>query len=214
MDALSPEAEAVGAVNTIVNRNGTLTGYNTDIAGVMSPLEPYKSMVDSHPAAIFGNGGAAMAAIEALCSHFTPSIISLFVRNTVKGDEIRRKFQHRYPQRRFSVHQPDDYPAIEKSRLVINATPIGTKGCDSRHNNCIVPPETDVFHSNQVIFDMVYNPTETPLLKMARKAGSATIPGIDMLLSQAAHSFSIWTDREMPVCPIRKKLLELIESET
>ena len=212
MDKLSPEAEAVSAVNTIVNDNGTFTGYNTDIAGIVTPLEPHKPLIDGQPAGIFGNGGAAMAAIEALTTHFSPSLISLFVRNREKGDELCRQFQDRAPLIPLSIHSLDDYTALAKCRLVINATPIGTTGVDSGYNNCIIPHGTGAIHSSQIIFDMVYNPLETRLLQMAREAGAVTIPGIDMLVSQASRSFEIWTGKPMPLSTVKAKLQKLLRN--
>lgn len=212
MDKLSPEAEAVGAVNTVANDKGTIIGYNTDIAGIVTPLEPHKSTIDGQPAGIFGNGGAAMAAVEALGTLFRPSAIHLFVRNKEKGHDLCEQFQDRIFPTPLSIHPLDDYSILSGCKLVINATPIGTKGTDSGYNNCIVPPGTGAFHRNQIIFDMVYNPMETPLLQMAREAGAVTIPGIDMLIGQAARSFEIWTGRAMPVDSVRTKLEELLET--
>ncbi len=212
MDKLSPEAEAVGAVNTIANDNGIFTGYNTDIAGVATPLEPHKPLIDGYPAGIFGNGGAAMAAIEALCTYFTPSVINLFVRNREKGHELCRQFQERNPLTPFSVCTMDDYSTLGSCRLVINATPIGTKGIVSGYNNCVIPPGTGALRRNQIIFDMVYNPLDTPLLQMAREAGAITIPGIEMLVSQASRSFDIWIGKTMPVSAVKTKLQELLRA--
>ena len=212
MDELSPEAETVCAVNTIVNDNGTLIGYNTDIAGIVTPLEPHKPFIDGQPAGIFGNGGAAMAAVEALSTRFKPSVINLFVRNREKGHQLCRQYQDKTPLTPLSIHPLDDYTTLAKCRLIINATPIGTTGVDSGYNNCIIPCGTGAIHSNQIIFDMVYNPLETGLLRMAREAGAVTIPGIDMLVSQASRSFEIWTGRTMPVSSVRTKLQEMLET--
>ncbi len=214
MDTLSPEAVAVGAVNTIVNDEGTLSGHNTDIAGIVLPLEPYRQSIENQPVGIFGNGGAAMAAIEALQSTFRPSVIHLFTRNREKGRELCRHFQGKEDPASFSLHQLHDYAAIRHCKLLINATPIGTKGLDPGYNNCVIPDGTEALHSDQIVFDMVYNPMETRLLERARLAGAQTIPGIEMLVGQASRSFEIWTGKAMPSEPVKERLLKILATGT
>lgn len=213
MDRLSPEAQAVGAVNTIVNDRGILTGYNTDIAGIVSPLEPYLSMIKGQPVGIFGNGGAAMAAVEALNSNFRPSVICLFTRNREKGQALCHHFQNSIPPVSFSIHPFDDYPAISHCKLLINATPIGTKGLGTEHDNSIIPDGTGAIHENQIIFDMVYNPIDTRLLQMACQAGAVTIPGIEMLVAQASRSFEIWTGKQMPTGSVKERLRKMLATD-
>ncbi|MCG8341398.1 MAG: shikimate dehydrogenase [Chlorobiales bacterium] len=214
MDKLSPEAEAVGAVNTIVNHAGTLVGYNTDIAGIITPLEPYRSMIEGQPIGIFGNGGAAMAAVEALNSHFRSSVVHLFTRNREKGRALCNHFRQKTPPVSFSIHPFNDYSALSRCKLLINATPIGTKGVDPGNSNSIIPPGTEAIHRGQIIFDMVYNPMETRLLKTAREAGAVTIPGIDMLIGQASRSFEIWTGKPMPSGPVKERLLKMLDADS
>lgn len=214
MDTLSPEAAAVGAVNTIVNNEGILAGHNTDIAGIVIPLEPYRHLIENRPVGIFGNGGAAMAAVEALSGTFHPSVIHLFTRNREKGSELCHHFQGKSLSISFSLHQLDDYAALSHCRLLINATPIGTKGLDLGYDNCVIPDGTEALHGDQIVFDMVYNPMETRLLERARLAGAQTIPGIDMLVGQASRSFEIWTGKTMPCESIKKRLLKMLATDS
>ena len=214
MDKLSPEARTVGAVNTIVNDKGNLVGYNTDIAGIATPLELYKSMIIGQPVGIFGNGGAAMAAVEALSGNFNPSVIRLFSRNREKGKALCHHFQNKVPPIPFSIHPFDDYPAIGHCKLLINATPIGTKGLNSEHDNSIIPDGTGAIHENQIIFDMVYNPIDTRLLQMASHAGAVTIPGIEMLVAQASRSFEIWTGKQMPAASVKESLRKMLAEDS
>lgn len=215
MDRLSPEAEAVGAVNTIVNENGKLAGYNTDIAGIVTALEAHKSLIDGYPAGIFGSGGAAMAAVEALNAYFKPSAIYLFVRKKEKAESLFLQMREGRSSAPLQITALDDFDALRSCRLVVNATPVGTKGVEAGHeNNCIIPAGSGTIRRHQIVFDMVYNPMETPLLQMARKAGAITISGIDMLIGQASRSFEIWTKTAMPVDAVKTRLLELLESGT
>ena len=213
LDRLSPEAESVGAVNTIANKEGLLTGYNTDIAGIVIPLEPHRALIEGRPAGILGNGGAAMAAVEALKSTFKPSAIHLFTRNREKGEALCRHFQRKALSVHLSVRSFDDYESLGCCSLLINATPIGTKGRTSATGNRVIPRGTGAIHSNQVVFDMVYNPMETPLLQMAGEVGAVTIRGIDMLIGQASESFEIWTGKTMPLEPVKEMLLKMLEAE-
>jgi len=212
MDELSPEAVATGAVNTIVNRNGRLEGYNTDITGVSDPLLPHIDRIRKKPAGIFGNGGAAMAAVAALRRFLEPSVIRMFVRDSARGKELETRLNAGNPGIPVSVHAIEDFAAIRNCSLVINATPVGTRGVKAGFDNCIVPEGSGAIHGGQIVFDMVYNPKHTPLLDMASKSGAVTVPGIDMLLAQAAKSFTLWTGSTMPVQQVRTSLLALLES--
>ncbi len=206
MDRLSAEAQAVGAVNTIINKNGRLLGCNTDIAGVSNPLKPYRDTIHQNPAGIFGNGGAALAAIEALRRDYQPSAIRLFVRTPEKAEALAEQVRARSPQTSIEIFSTGSYEAMRDCRLLINATPIGTKGVQMSENPTILPPEQSIVHHRQIVFDMVYNPLRTPFLALAEKAGAVVIPGIEMLLAQAAESFALWTGTAMPVDRIREKL--------
>jgi shikimate dehydrogenase len=215
LDELAPEAQAVQAVNTIVHQNGKLTGHNTDIEGFAAPLLPFAERIAGTPVCIFGSGGAAMAAIEAFRLFFRPAGIMLFVREPEKAGAILSGYEHRGI---VTTGTLNDIETAEGSRLfrecsvVVNATPVGT-GCRHRHSaDSIVPLDRDLMHHGQIVYDMVYNPIDTPLLGAAEQAGAKTISGIEMLIGQAARSFQIWTGRTMPVETVRNVLLQEIRS--
>ncbi len=210
MDKLSPEAESVGAVNTVVNDNGELAGYNTDIAGIAMPLEPYRKEIEGRPVGIFGNGGAAMAAVVALNSSFSPSVINIFSRNREKGSALCNSFRQHVPPVPLALKPFYDEKAIGNCVLLINATPIGTKGTGAGSDNRLLPPGSRAIHENHIVFDMVYNPMNTPFLETARQRGAQTIPGIDMLVSQASRSFEIWTGEKMPVEEVKTRLTAIL----
>lgn len=210
MDKLSSEAEAVGAVNTVINNNGKLAGYNTDIAGIIAPLEPYRKKIEGRPVGIFGNGGAAMAAVVALHSSFQPSVINIFSRNQQNGRTLCDSFRSHVPAVPFKLKSFSDETAISNCTLLINATPIGTKGTVAEPDNRLLPADSPAIHENHIVFDMVYNPMNTPFLEMARQRGAQTIPGIEMLLSQASRSFEIWTGKKMPVEEVKTRLTALL----
>jgi shikimate dehydrogenase len=213
LDELSPEAEVIGAVNTIVNDNGRLIGHNTDIAGFAAPILPMADSIRNRPVCIFGNGGAALAAIEAFRIHFNPSSVILVVRDTQKAEAMLEEYAHNdlttlCPAR--ELDQPACNRRIRECRVIVNATPVGTAGRnDAIHS--ILPTGHGLLHDGQIVYDMVYNPLETPMLAEARSTGAATIQGIEMLIAQAARSFQIWTGQELPVDIVKKRVLEEIE---
>lgn len=212
LDELSPEALAIGAVNTIVNNNGRLSGHNTDIAGFASPLRPWADRIHGRRVCIFGNGGAALAAVEAFRIFFRPSSILLFVRDLHKAREMLERYEHRKlvtPCLTSDLDLPIGGQQLQECSVIVNATPIGTSGrCDSART--VVPAGRELFHPGQIVYDMVYNPLETSLLADARAAGADTVSGIEMLIAQAARSFFIWTGREMPIDTVRGALMREI----
>ena len=208
LDRIDPDAERIGAVNTVVPEAGKLVGYNTDYIGFLEPLQPL--LAQNHlfrMARIFGAGGAAKAVALALHDHgFTNVIIA---RNPDQARRLRESFE---PDDRliapldiFAV--PTDFPFDDREGildLVVNTTSLGMKGqppllLDFSH----VPP-------NAIVYDIVYAPLETPLLAEARARGLRTIDGLHMLIGQAAAAFGHFfghpapreTDREL-----RAKLL-------
>jgi len=217
LDELSGEASMIGAVNTIVNNGGKLCGHNTDIEGFAAPLLPYRERIEGRPVSVFGSGGASLAAIEAFRRYFMPSGIHLFVRDIFKAMFMLENYAHK---EMVSVCLLDDlYSGKNRTRehfrnssVIVNATPIGTTGRTNDERNCIVPQDENLLHRGQIVYDMVYNPLRTPLLSAAANAGAETISGIEMLVGQAARSFSLWTGKQMPVDRVRSELLRHIET--
>ncbi|MCF8216297.1 MAG: shikimate dehydrogenase [Chlorobium sp.] len=219
LDVLSAEASAIQAVNTIVNKEGRLFGYNTDIEGFAAPLLPFRERIEGRPVSVFGSGGASLACIEAFRLYFRPSIIYLFVRDLFKGLFMLENYAHKdriaicllKDLRNDKNHTREHFRSCS---AVVNATPIGTKGRTDDGMQCIVPDESHLLHAEQIVYDIVYNPLRTPLLVSAEQAGAVTISGIEMLIGQAARSFFLWTENEMPVDKVRSELLRHIETSS
>lgn len=217
LDELTEEAAAIGAVNTIVNAGGRLAGHNTDIEGFATPLLPFLGRIENTPVCIFGSGGASLAAIEAFRRFFRPSVIYLFVRDVVKAAFMLENYAHK--ERIAICLQNDLQTGKNRTRehlgscsVIVNATPIGTMGRSGDNTNCIIPPGVNLLHCGQIVYDMVYNPVRTPLLVAAAAAGAETVSGIEMLIGQAARSFSLWTGVPMPVDEVRNELLRHIQT--
>jgi len=210
LDELSEEASSIQAVNTIVNEGGKLTGHNTDIAGFAAPLLPYRESITGRMVSIFGGGGAALAAIEAFNRFFTPAEILLFVRDPEKARSLLKETG--YDNRASVTIIPQDKPEkIRECRVIVNATPVGTRGGNG--DGSIIPLHRKLLHPDQIVYDMVYNPLNTPLLQAAQHAGATTISGIEMLIGQAERSFTLWTNMKMPLTTVREALMQEIQQQ-
>lgn len=208
LDAVSPRAEAVGAVNTIVctaqdDGRITLQGDNTDVAGFLEPLQPHADRLQHAEMLIFGAGGAARAVTYALLTTYAPTRLTLAVRTPPKAEPLARDFAAYDENAALTIVPMDEAgPALRASTLVVNATPLGMHP----HTDGTPWPEADDFAAEQIVYDLVYNPRQTRLLREAEARGATPIDGLAMLISQAAAAYTQWTDRSMPVDAVRSEL--------
>ncbi len=209
LDSVSPEARIIGAVNTIVNENGRLTGYNTDVYGFTESLKEYKDLIANTPVFIFGAGGSARAVIYSLITTFQPERIVIANRNISRAEGLARYFSQvfGYKIEAKELFYPDIAGDIKSSRLIINTTPVGMH---PEINDSLIQND-EIFHEGQIVYDLVYNPLMTKLLKLAKSKGAETISGIEMLILQASKSFELWTGKEMPTAEIKKFLLQKLK---
>lgn len=200
LDALSPEAEAVGAVNTIVcRREGaavTLYGDNTDVAGFLAPLEPFAETLRATPMLVFGAGGAARAVAYALLTTMAPSRLTLAARTPARAERLARDLARFDPHGVLRVVPvAEAAPAVRAARLVVNATPLGM----APHDAATPWPEAGDFSGEHLVYDLVYEPAPTRLLREAAARGARPLDGREMLLQQAAAAYRLWTGRPMPL---------------
>ena len=194
LDQLSEEACLIGAVNTVVNREGTLIGYNTDGKGFFKSLPSFK--ISRKKLVLLGAGGAAKAILaQAILDGV--SQISVFVRSSSmeKTRPYLEKIQNATGFRvdLFALEDVQDLQdSITKADLLVNATSVGMDGTSQPIPTSIVLPE------KLMVADVIYQPFETPFLKWARNQGNQSINGLGMLLYQAAEAFELWTGKEMP----------------
>ncbi|MCI8835745.1 MAG: shikimate dehydrogenase [Ruminococcus sp.] len=205
-DKLSPAAEIIGAVNTVVNDNGILTGYTTDGAGYMHAAKDAGHDLTGKKMTLLGAGGAAtsilvQAALDGLAEISVFSIHDEFyprAEKTVSDLNARTHCKVRlYDFEDESVLRRE----IADSFLLTNATSVGM----SPHTERSIITDPSLFHKGLVVSDVIYNPEETLLLKLARQAGCATFNGLYMLLYQGAEAFRLWTGQDMPVPVIKEK---------
>ena len=194
LDQLSEEACLIGAVNTVVNREGTLIGYNTDGKGFFKSLPSFK--ISKKRLVLLGAGGAAKAILaQAILDGV--SQISVFVRSSSmeKTRPYLEKIQNATGFRvdLFALEDIQDLQdSITQADLLVNATSVGMDGSSQPIPTSIVLPE------KLMVADVIYQPFETPFLKWARNQGNQSINGLGMLLYQAAEAFELWTGKEMP----------------
>ena len=194
LDQLSAEACLIGAVNTVVNRDGTLIGYNTDGKGFFKSLPSFK--ISGKRMVLLGAGGAAKAILaQAILDGV--SQVSVFVRSASieKTRPYLEKLQNATGFRvdLFALEDVQDLQdSITKADLLVNATSVGM-------DEVSLPiPRNIVLSEKILVADVIYQPFETPFLKWARNQGNQSINGLGMLLYQAAEAFQLWTGKEMP----------------
>ena len=194
LDQLSEEARLIGAVNTVVNREGTLIGYNTDGKGFFKSLPSFK--ISGKRMVLLGAGGAAKAILaQAILDGV--SQVSVFVRSASMGKTkpYLEKLQHETGFRvdLFALEDAQELQEnIRKADLLVNATSVGMDEVSLPIPTSIVLPE------KLLVADVIYQPFETPFLKWARSQGNHAVNGLGMLLYQAAEAFQLWTGKEMP----------------
>ena len=202
LDRLTPEAEAIGAVNTITRLgDGTLLGDNTDAAGFLSGLDA--KALHGAPALIFGSGGAARAVIYALLTGLRPRSLTIAARSPASAESLAADFTP-FDERGALrvVPHAEAGSAVRNSRLIVNATPLGMHPNDET----TVWPDAGDFSEDHVVYDLVYSPAETRLMREAAARGARTIGGLAMLIGQAAAAFEQWTGVPMPLDAVRAAL--------
>lgn len=184
LDRISPHARSVGAVNTIVvEPDGSLSGHNTDVAGFMEPLAGVD--LAGHAVGLMGSGGAARAVLAGFRDAGVGRV-QLFARNAKAGAELLESFGLAG-----DVAPLGAAPAAD-TRLLVNATSLGMAGKDP------LPFDLSPLGAGAIVYDLVYAPLETALLKAARARGLAAMDGLSMLVGQAAEAFQRFYGLEPP----------------
>jgi len=193
LDSLNPYAQKVSAVNTIViSEDRKLKGYNTDGPGFLAHLAEIGFVTKGKRIALLGAGGAARAVLSSLCLiPERPAQIKIYDIEHEKAErlveDLKKSMDCDIAQ---AVHSIDDLN-VELADVLINATPIGMKKTD------IPLIDEDTLHANLCVYDLIYNPAETLLLKMAKKKGAKTSNGLGMLYYQGVLAFQHWAGVEL-----------------
>ena len=211
LDEIKDEAKFTGAVNTIVKNDNKLTGYNTDVYGIEKTLDIKLKNDVIKNAVIFGAGGAAKAALYVL---FLKGLKNLIIINRTKANAVKMVDQFNDFNFDHSVLTFNEISQIKTAclgtDLIINTTILGMKGSGYED---ISPIDSTFIDSNSVIFDMVYNPTKTQLIKIALDKNANIIEGLNMLVYQAIKSIELWTGVSPSFDDMYNKCKEILEGK-
>ena len=186
-------ANIAGCVNTVkINENRELFGYNTDIYGFKKAI-PSDIDLKGKTAGILGTGGAARAAVVGLAEKGIKNI-DFYTRNIINSHQTVDYVRAKFPNVVFNVYQIQNMRSLADTDILVNATPIGMKGYIA-DQMALEPKDFDTLNPNAPVYDIVYNPTKTVLLKEAEKRGFRIIGGLDMLIYQAERAIEIWTGK-------------------
>ena len=207
LDELDERADRIKSVNTILNRNGKLIGYTTDGIGVLNALKYNGIDPKGKKVVILGAGGAARSASYAL-SEVAGELVILnrtIERARNLASKVRKLIGSHVNVKWDGLTEESLRREVREADILINATPVGMS---PNVNGTLV--EKRLLHPDMVVFDMIYHPLKTRLLREAEEVGAKTINGLSMLIHQGAASFEIWTGVEAPVDVMMKAAEEEI----
>ena len=208
LDRIDPLAEKIGAVNTIVNDDGILSGYNTDATGFLQTLHDKDVDPEDKKVLLLGAGGAARAIGNVLAGEKARITILNRRQELSWAEDLARLLMHHYGAKvNAGELTPENLQrAIEGVDIVVNSTSLGMSPDDDQ-----TPVPADLLGASLTVFDVVYNPYETRLLREAKAAGAKTINGLEMLVRQGAIAFEKWTGIKAPVDVMRQSALDLLQ---
>jgi len=195
LDKLSEDAKIIEAVNTIViDEKGLLIGHNTDHAGFIKDLADNAVEISKKNILVLGAGGAAKAICYGLLHNGAQNLMILN-RTKNKSDELAHTLRYK-----FNTSHIQSIEKYAHADLVINCTSVGLDKTSQA-----MPWDKNIsFNKNQIVYDTIYNPYETPLLAFAKSCGAKTINGLGMLINQAALAFELWTQHKAPIKDMQK----------
>ena len=212
LDQLTKSAQLIGAVNTVIPRDGRLIGHNTDGIGFFKSLDKLAGFqVQGKVMTILGGGGAAtaiiaQAALDGAAKIFVFSRSQSIDRHAATAKKISLETQ--VPIEVLPLEDSDLLQEkIFQSRLLVNGTSVGMDG-----QTLLIDEET-ILPQHLLVVDVIYQPFETPFLNFAKQQGAKTVNGLGMLLFQAAEAFQIWTGKEMPTDYIWEELVQKYQLE-
>ena len=198
LDEMDENCRIIGATNTVINDDGYLKGFNTDMDGFLEPIKNRNISIKDSNVLLLGSGGAARAIIAGIAKE-----------KAKKVTIINRTIEHATQLKEFSANIGLDAEVKSFTEMndlhtdynfIINSSSLGLK-----NESNIVPPE--IINEETIVYDIVYKPVNTELIKESKKKNAEIIYGYEMLLSQAVRSFEIWLGREAPYDVMKKAIL-------
>ena len=198
LDNFDNNCKKIGAVNTVLNDDGILRGFNTDMDGFLEPIKRKEIKMKNSKILILGAGGAARAIIAGFQKENAKEI-TIVNRTKSKGDELS-EFSNRMGLSSVSSSIKDMEDFDSKFDMIVNASSLGLKG-----EKNIIPSR--LFDEQTTVYDIVYKPIKTDLINTAKERKSRIIFGYEMLLGQAIRSFEIWLDKQAPYDAMKRAIL-------
>ncbi len=208
LDELSQAASIIGAVNTVINRNGKLIGENTDGKGFTLSLQDDGVDLTGKKITILGAGGAARA-IAVECALAGAGRITIINRSEGHGEELAKLVSEQTPADGVFIKWEQQAVIPEDTDILINGTPIGLKPDDNQRPDI----DYDKITSEMHVCDVVFNPASTLFLQEAAAHGAEVHSGLGMLVRQAAINFTLWTGEEAPLDVMTRALQAEFEDE-
>lgn len=207
LDRLDSLAEKIGAVNTIVNDDGVLRGFNTDASGFLKALLARGIEPEGKKVVIMGAGGASRAISFILADKGAHLVILNRLLELDWAEELASRISQIFTKEveALELNRGNMARVLEKAEILVNATSVGMSP-----NIDETPVDSDLLRPGLVVFDAVYNPMKTRLLREAEAAGANTVSGLNMLVWQGALAFEMWTGRKAPVELMRQEAIKLL----
>jgi shikimate dehydrogenase len=208
LDRLDPLAEKIGAVNTIVNSGGSLAGYNTDATGFLQALRERGIEPRGKNVVVLGAGGASRGICFILVQN--GARLTLLNRTFARAQELACRLAGETGRdiKALPLNEGSLAGALEITNILVNTT---SAGMSPRVDDTPVPAK--LLKKELAVFDIVYNPVQTRLLREAEAAGARTINGVDMLVWQGAQAFTLWTGRDAPVEIMKREAMRALRHE-
>ena len=207
LDEVDPAVKFLGSANTILNKNGKLSGFNTDGVGALKALRENCTELSEKKVLLFGAGGAAKAIAFSLAEEVGELVVlnRAAEKAAALADAVNRMFGKKIVDGALSPSAVQKN--LQDADILVNATSVGMH---PNINQSLVAPQW--LRSDLTVMDIVYNPVETKLARDAKAAGAKVISGVEMLIYQGAASFEIWTERAAPIEVMRKAALNQLSS--
>ncbi len=202
LDAIDSDAMVIGAVNTVVNDGGMLTGYNTDVTGFLAALAEAEFLPEECNAVVLGAGGAARAVLWGLCKR-RAGYITIGARNLKRAKVLSDDFQL-YGSVEAMDWSTDEFKEVmQTADILINTTPLGM----FPNVDAMPPVDLKLLPEGALVYDIVYNPAKTKLLQTAEELGYPTLSGLSMLLLQGRESYRLFTGK-LPDLEVMREIIE------
>ncbi|MFC1861669.1 shikimate dehydrogenase [Chloroflexota bacterium] len=210
LDKLDHLAEQIGAVNTIVNDNGVLIGYNTDASGFIQALLEKGIEPRSKNVVILGAGGASRAISFSLADKGVNLVILNRSLELDWAEELAGRISQTFSKEvaALELNRENLARALEKANILVNATSVGMSP-----NTDATPVTPDLLRPNLIVVDIIYNPIKTRLLREAEAIGAKAINGVDMLIWQGAIAFEKWTGCKAPVKLMKEEIIRILKED-